>query len=258
MGKYFADVHEGPVSQMGDMAETVKDTEEILALRSALASKKEKNERYEALIALSKALIFQLRYKSALVCLDEAVKSCPERTEALRMRAIRRLNTLDIKGSLEDFLLLRKMNYGDVSYQIGLGYYLSGQYEKAMEEMGICYGPANNEMKMAAMYWQAAAALRCGKKAPLLDLYSDDFECGHHTAYKAGCGLFAGKRTKEELLSLCGREEADLEYSMVAYALYVCGEKGILAEIVTRDSFWIGFAYIAAWNNLNYNGQGRI
>jgi len=256
MGKYFADIHEGPGSQLGNLPETVKDTEEIKAITKSLESISDPNERYEGMLALSKALIFQLRYKSALIVLDLAVDLLPSRTEALRMRAIRRLYTLDTKGSLEDFLKLRGMNYGDVSYQIGLGYFLRSQYEKAMEEMEICYGLADNEMKIAAMYWHTIAARRCGEKATLLDDYTDDFDCGHHTAYKAACSMFAGHTTVEELRDHSEKEDSDLEYSMLAYALHEVGLVS-LEDIVKRDSFWIGFAYVAAWNDLNYEGRGR-
>ncbi len=256
MGKYFADLHEGPDSQMGNMPETVKDTEEIIAIKKNLESLSDSNERYDAMLVLSKALIFQLRYKSALKVLDQAVDLLPSRPEALRMRAIRRLYTLDTKGSLEDFIRLRGMNYGDVSYQIGLGYFLRSQYEKAMEEMETCYSLADNEMKIAAMYWHTIAARRCKAKATLLENFTDDFDCGHHTAYKAACSMFAGHLTADELKNLADKEESVLEYSMLAYALHEVGLVS-LEEIVERDSFWIGFAYVAAWNDLHYEGRGR-
>lgn len=256
MGKYFADVHEGPLSQLGTLPETVRDTEEIAELRRKSSLMSDKEGRYEALLALSKALIFQLRYKSALLCLDEAVSILPERNEALRMRAIRRLYTLDVSGSLEDFLLLRERNYGDLSYQIGLCRYLKGEYEEAMGEFEVCYGLSDDEMKMAAMYWQACSAIRCGGRAGLLDHYREDFECGHHTAYKAACAYFSGKLSAEELSALCGKEESDLDFAMLAYALHL-GGRFDLKDIVKRDSFWIGFAYVAAWNDLEYDGRGR-
>ncbi|MBR2281697.1 MAG: hypothetical protein IJ863_03635 [Spirochaetales bacterium] len=256
MGRYFAEVHEGPGSQLGSLPETVKDTEEIVEMRRSLDSISAVEERYEAMLALSKALVFQLRYKSALDVLDQAVSLCPSRTEALRMRAIRRLYTLDTQGSLDDFLRLREMNYGDVSYQIGLGHFMSGQYGKAMEEMETCYGLADNEMKIAAMYWHTIAARRCNGKASLLGNYTDGFECGHHTAYKAACAMFAGHGTESELYGLACRERSDLEFSMLGYAMHEVGAMP-LDVIVARDSFWIGFAYVAAWNELHYQGKGR-
>ena len=256
MGKYFADIHEGPDSQMGNKPETVKDTEEIIAIKRNLESLVDPNERYDALLPLSTALIFQLRYKSALKFLDQAVELLPSRPEALRMRAIRRLYTLDTKGSLEDFFKLRAMDYEDVSYQIGLGYFFSAQYEKSMKEMEICYDLANKEMKIAAMYWQAIAARRCGGKATLLEKFTDDYDCGHHTSYKAGCSLLVGHTTVEELKNLADKEESDLEYAMLSYPLHEVGVKP-LEDIVKRDSFWIGFAYVAAWNDLHYEGRGR-
>ncbi len=262
MGKYFADVHEGPGSQLGNLPETVRDTEDIERMKRELPGMEDKDLRYEALVQLAKALIHQLRYKSALIYLDQAINLLPQRTEALRMRAIRRLYTLDLKGSLGDFLHLREVNYGDVSYQLGLDYYLLGDYGKCLKEMEVCYGLSDNEMKIAAMYWHSAAALRCGARPSLLDFYSDDFECGHHTFYKAACAMFAGRRSFEELKVLSEGEKSDLEYSMLAYALHIIESvKGrekesreILQSIVKRDSFWIGFAYVAAWNDL-YGGR---
>ncbi|MCR4676043.1 MAG: hypothetical protein K5634_02295 [Sphaerochaetaceae bacterium] len=254
--KYFADIHEGPESQMGNYPERVQDTEEITLMRASLSSIASKDERYETLLNLAKALVFQLRYKSALGVLDEAVSLDPSRNEAVRMRAIRRLYTLDLKGSLEDFNLIRERKYEDVSYQTGLCHFLSSRYDEAMKEMENCYRTADNEMKVAAMYWHAISALRLGRESSLLKLLTEDFDCGHHRAYKAACLFFKGAMPAEELKFLSDKEESDLDYSMLSYALYVKGFCG-LENIIRRDSFWIGFAYVAAWNELYYDGKGR-
>ncbi len=57
--------------------------------------------------------------------------------------------------------------------------------------------------------------------------------------------------------TLLQQEESDLEYSMLAYGSFLwlrsSGEEEaadkLLRSILPRDSFWISYAYIAAWND---------
>ena len=71
--------------------------------------------------------------------------------------------------------------------------------------------------------------------------------------------LAVGALTWEEMQTLLWSEQSDLEYSMLAYGSAVFrrafGRKteaeALLQSILPRDSFWISYAYIAAWNDRN-------
>ena len=64
---------------------------------------------------------------------------------------------------------------------------------------------------------------------------------------------------------LLTEEPSDLEYSIFSYGYYAYLEKekrsaekdSVLNDILSRDSFWISFAYIAAYNDKFYSGRGR-
>ena len=69
---------------------------------------------------------------------------------------------------------------------------------------------------------------------------------------------------QDEYLKWIEEEPEDLEYAMKAYAACVVLERkgqlaerdALLAKIVARDSFWIGYGYIAAFNDhLKYLGD---
>ena len=127
-----------------------------------------------------------------------------------------------------------------------------------MKEERICLPLVDGEMGIAAIYWSCMAALKADDVPWLLRYYSEDMYVGHHTSYRAGVRLVGGLVSLEEYLDWIEEEEDDLEYAMKAYAASVVLEykgrfaeqKALLEKIVARDSFWIGYGYIAAFNDL--------
>lgn len=255
MGKYFADIHAMPDSQLGGAPCIVADSPEVAALRRA--------ETFEDLMALAKALVFQLRYREALKIYDRAVALESDNILCYRQRAPRLINTLQPEKAAADLEKCRALGGAedDISYRLGIARYLAGDYAAAMAEEAICYPLVDEEMGIAAMYWHTLSAWRAGAEPELLNRhYHPGMAVGHHTAYEGAMSLPAGARSEEEILHrLEDPAITDLEYSMLAYGVSAyldhIGRSGpaakLRASILPRDGFWISYAYLAAWNDIN-------
>lgn len=251
MGQYFADLHAGPESQLGSAPCAIPDSPESAALRGA--------ETVEELFALAKALNFQLRYRDALEVYDRILALEPDNALAYRQRAPRFLNTLQPERAIADLLRCRELggDEADLSYRLGIARYLSGDYAVAMSEEERCFLLVNEEMGIAAMFWHSMSALRCGAEPTLLRYYHPGMAVGHHTAYERVIALLAGSLPWGHMEVLLQQEKSDLEYSMLAYGSAVFRRslghedeaQALLRSILPRDSFWISYAYIAAWND---------
>ena len=86
MGLFFADEHATPASQMGDGVCELMDTPEVSALKDT--------DTYEGLLALGKALCYQLRYREAVEVYTKAVEMRPRDIRAYRQRGARYISTL--------------------------------------------------------------------------------------------------------------------------------------------------------------------
>ena len=247
----FFEIHSMPVWELEGNPCPLEDCSEVRALRKA--------GFYEELMELAYELSWQLRYRDAIKIYDWAVLLRPGEHEARRLRGARYLSTLQPEKALPD---LRKAvelgaDPGDTGYSIGLCYYFMGDYAAAMEEFEEVYPLFTAEMGVATMFWHTAAAIRSGKEPTLMKLYREDMDVGHHTSYRFAIRLLSGLMTPEEALTLMEQEEEDLEYAMMAYGtLLYCEREGdfekakeLRERILRRDSFWIGYAYLAAWND---------
>jgi len=251
MGEFFADIHATPDSQLRGTPCTVADTGEIAALRG--------KQNYESLLQLAQALSFQLRYREAAEVYTKAIALKPNDRKAYRLRAARYINSLRPSKAMADLLLCRELggDLVDLSYRIGLCLYLMGRYQWAMEEFEAAHSHSDEEMGIALIYWHTLSAWRCGADPKLLKRYRPNMRVGHHTGYDKAMALAAGFTPWDDFKENLDRETEDLEFSIVAYG--GCGylahrgkteeAESLLKEIICRDSFWISYAYIAAWND---------
>lgn len=255
MGLFFADEHATPASQMGDGVCELMDTPEVSALKDT--------DTYEGLLALGKALCYQLRYREAVEVYTKAVEMRPRDIWAYRQRGARYISTLRPFEAFKDFLRCRQLGGDemDISYRLGLCHYLAGDYIQGMKELEQAEPLCDDEMAVAVIYWHTLCAWRAGRSATLLRyVYRRGMEVGHHTAYDFAMAVAAGYVDVDKALVRLKAEKDDLEYSIMAYGVAaVLKQDGrreeadeLIREIVRRDGFWISYAYIAAWNDVSY------
>lgn len=256
MGKYFDDLHAMPDSQLGNAPCRILDSPEVAAARGA--------PDFDGMAKLARALSRQLRYREALRVYALMLRLKPDDTPTIRARVPWEINTLQPRLAIADLLRCRAGGWdeADVSYRFGIASYLAGDYPTAMWELATCFPLVDDEMGIAAMYWHTMAAWRHGAVPELLQHYRPDMKCGHHTAYAAVMSFAAGRLPRNDLLKMIGDTKSDLEFSMLAYgaSVYLWQEgaaiegRALRRQIIARDSFWISYAYLAAWNDEYFGG----
>ena len=249
---YFSELHAKPDSQLLGLPCTVSDTPETAAARG---DSSEQGQR-----TLAAALDDQLRYREALTVYDQLLLQCPADTSLRRKRATRYINTLQPEKAVSDLEQCRALGMADseVCYPLGIANYLAGRYEDAMTEMARMQALSDEEMGIAAIYWHTLAAYRCGRMPTLLAVYHPGMAVGHHTAYERAMALAAGAVSESDFCILLQTESSDLEYAMLAYgyAGYLANQgrafdsRTARSTILPRDSFWIAYGYLAAWNDV--------
>lgn len=243
MEPYFSACHASAASQLN-------------AKRCPLA---ETADSYEGWMALGKALSHKLRYLEAIEAYSEAIKLAHRRIDAYRQRAGKYLATLQPEQAMADFEKCRMLggDESDLSYRMGLCWFYAGVYGMAIREFSHCWDVCGDELGIGAIYWSMIAAWRSGWQADLLGYYHDDMDVGHHTGYAFAVRTALGKIPLEEALWILDAEKDDLEFSMMAYGVAAYCEhmgetetaQGLYKEILSRDSFWISFGFLAAWND---------
>jgi len=250
MGQFFADVHASAASQLGNAPCDLADAPEVTALRSARS--------YDELLQLGQALCYQLRYHDAIEVYSKAIELEPDNILAVRQRAARYISTLQPEKAIEDFLRCRELGGDeiDISYRLGICYYLAENYSAAMAELTRCFPLCDDEMGIAVIFWNTLCAWRSGKIPSLLYCsYREDMQVGHHTAYAFAMKLAAERISHIQALEALGKQTDDLEYSIMAYGVAEfldhngMDSSALRENLIERDSFWISYCYIAAWKD---------
>ena len=133
----------------------------------------------------------------------------------------------------------------------------AGVYGMAIREFSHCWEVCDDELGVGAIYWSMIASWRSGREASLLQNYREDMNVGHHTAYAFAVRVALGRISLGDALWELDVEKDDLEFSMMAYGVAAycehIGEREtaqtLYREILERESFWISFGFLAAWND---------
>jgi len=250
MGQFFADIHANAASQLGNAPCGITDSPEVAALRSGTT--------YEELLQLGKALCYQLRYHEAIEVYSRAIALAPNHIAAIRQRAARYITTLQPEKAIRDFLRCRELGGDemDISYRLGICYYLSGRYAEAMEELTHCLPLCDDEMGIAVIFWHTLCAWRINRMPVLLYRgYREDMQVGHHTAYAFAMALAAERISLTQARNMLQNQPDDLEYSIMAYGVAEFMEHNgmdaaaLRKKLLARDGFWISYCYVAAWKD---------
>lgn len=248
MGQYFADVHASAGSQLGHEKQFWEDTPQTGDLG------------YEELLLFAKKLNWQLRYREAAQIYSMAIALNPKDIRGYRQRAGKYLSTLQPKLARKDLERCRELGGDemDLSYRLGLCYYLEADYAKAIEAFETCYPLCDDEMGIAVLFWDTLSCWRSEKPAALLQKeYHTGMKVGHHTAYEFVMASVYADLEMPQIQQRLESEESDLEFSIMAYGISCyLAHRGMMgqsqnlrSELLKRDGFWISYAYIAAWND---------
>lgn len=251
MGQYFADIHADTTSQLLGQPCHIKDTPAVTELRTASS--------YDKLLELAKALCWQLRYREAVDVYTRAIALNPENPAAYRQRAARYIATLQPEKAIPDLQYCRKAGGDamDLSYRLGICYYLAGDYQNAICEFDFCYPLCGEEMGIAAIYWHTLSAWRCKKYPALLDKYHLGMQVGHHISYDRVAALASGRADLTTILKELRLESDDMHFSILSYGVsqylmhlpHTYQADAMIKETLSHDRFWITYAYLAAWND---------
>jgi tetratricopeptide (TPR) repeat protein len=217
------------------------------------------------------------QYRQAMALYSRAIELSPEDWRPYRYRGHRYLSVREFSLGVTDLERARELaplNW-DVSYHLGLAYFLEGRFENAAAEYLRCLDLADDEEARAAQSedfrscsqngedpesrvamteWAVRAALRTGQDAVaagLLDGVPVDLPVETNVAYYHDLLFYKGEMTAEQLLN----PGADGPYRRETVGFGVAnwmlaqgdtaGATALLEELVL-DPWWPGFGRLAA------------
>lgn len=222
-------------------------------------------DSFEGWMRIADGLARGWRYREAIMAYTKALRLEPESLNAYRKRAGKYLATLQPGPALRDFEACLRLggSESELRYRMGLCHYYAGAYAEAVREFSRSLEVCDEELGIGAVYWSMIASWRSGRDTDWQKHYRDGMKVGHHTAYLFAVRTALGRIPLEEAARTVSSETDDLEFSLMAYGLAAIrrqnGEKTaaeeLYREILRRDSFWISFGFLAAWNDRR---QGRF
>jgi tetratricopeptide (TPR) repeat protein len=247
---------------------------EIAAADAALAAAP---DDVELLIAAGRARRNSWHYREEMTFYTRVIGLAPDDWRPYRFRGHRHISVREFDNAIRDLekaRALAPMNW-DVTYHLGLAYFVSGRFGDAADEYLRCIGLANDAdakaadsdafrscsrngndpgSQVAMTEWAARALLRAGRAAEaeaLAAAIPQGLEVGENLSYYHDLLYAQGLKTADELLNLAPDAPYRLEtvgYG-VATRLLVAGDTARAMEVfrqIAADPWWPGFGRIAA------------
>jgi tetratricopeptide (TPR) repeat protein len=262
-------------SLLGEQLFAKEDTlGEIAAADSALALAP---DDIELLIAAGRARRNSWHYRDEIALYTKVIGMAPDDWRPWRFRGHRYISVREFDKAIQDLERARELaplNW-DVSYHLGLAYFVSGRFEDAAAEYLRCLGLAGDAAAKAAdsetfrscsrnatdpgsqvamTEWAARALIRSGRAAEaekLAKAIPDGLEVGENLSYYEDLLFAKGARTAEEILANVSDSTYRLE--TVGYGIatryLAAGDTAAAMEIfkqIAADPWWPGFGRIAA------------
>ena len=231
----------------------------------------------DALIAAGRVRRNFWQYREAIDLYTRAMELAPEDWRPYRYRGHRYISVREFDAAIPDLEAARDralLNW-DVSYHLGLAYFLAGRFADASDEYQRCIGLADDpaaraaqsadfrscsqnsddvESRVAMTEWAVRAAMRAGRNAEAAELLNDigpDLEVSENVAYYHDLLFYKGLKTSQELLD----PGPDAPYRRETVGMGVAnwmlvqgdttGARALLEELA-QDPWWPGFGRIAA------------
>ncbi len=262
-------------SLLGEQLFAKEDTlGEIAAADSALALAP---DDIELLIAAGRARRNSWHYRDEMAIYTKVIGMAPDDWRPWRFRGHRYISVREFDNAIRDLEKAQELapfNW-DVSYHLGLAYFVSGRFEDAADEYMRCIGLADDAAAKAAdseafrscsrngsdpgsqvamTEWGARALLRAGRQAEaeaLAKAIPEGLDVGENLSYYHDLLYAKGLKTAEELLNLAPDAPYRLEtvgYG-VATRLLVAGDTARAMQVfqqIVADPWWPGFGRVAA------------
>ncbi|NJD09915.1 MAG: hypothetical protein FIB01_05530 [Gemmatimonadetes bacterium] len=247
---------------------------EIAAADSALALAP---NDIELLIAAARARRSSWHYRDEIALCTKVIGLAPDDWRPYRFRGHRYISVREFENAIADLekaRLLAPFNW-DVSYHLGLAYFVSGRFADAGAAWLRCIGLGNDARARAAdsdtfrscarnasdpgsrvamTEWAARALIRTGKTAAAEQLamaIPDGLEVGENLSYYTNLLLARGARRADEVLAQVSDSTYRLE--TVGYGIatrYLARGDTVAARAlfwqIAADPWWPGFGRIAA------------
>lgn len=217
------------------------------------------------------------QYRQAMDLYTRAIELAPDDWRAYRYRGHRHISLREFDRAVRDLETARDLaplNW-DVSYHLGLAYYLEGRFDDAADEYLRCMELATTpeaeaaqsdefrscsqneedpESFVAMTEWAVRASLRADRDAAaatLLDAVGANLEISENIAYYHDLLLYKGLMTADQLLD--PGPDAPYRRETVGYGVAnwmlvqgdTAGAVTLLEELV-EDPWWPGFGRISA------------
>lgn len=247
------------------------------AVAEADAALAEAPNDVERIIAAARVRRNFWQYRQAMELYTRAIGLAPDDWRPYRYRGHRHISVREFEEAARDLEIARELaplNW-DVSYHLGLAYYLAGRFSEAADEYLRCLGMADDEEArraqtedfrscfqnaddpeslVAMTEWAVRASLRAGMEdaaGELLAGIAEDLEIGENLAYYHDLLFYKGEMTADELLD--PGPDGPYRRETVGYGVanwwVVQGDTAravsLLQELV-EDPWWPGFGRIAA------------
>ncbi len=249
-------------------------TGEIEAADQALAAAP---DNVELIIQAGRVRRNYWRYREAQELYTRAIELASDDWRPYRFRGHRHISLRDFDAAVRDLEAARErapLNW-DVSYHLGLAYFLAGRFDDAADEYMRCLTMADDESTRAAhsdafrscsqnaddpesrvamTEWAIRASMRAGRDEAvqaLVDGIPEDLPVEENVAYYQDLLLYKGVVEEEELLN----PPPDASYRLetvgfgVANRMIAQGriqEAEVVLEQLVEDPWWPGFGRIAA------------
>lgn len=210
-------------------------------------------------IALSRAT---LHHQQAITLFSYGLLLDPFHAQLYRWRGHKHLNVRELNEGCADLEMAVRLDPSDWDswYHLGLGHYLSHDFERAESAYRRCLeltGDGDNNKLIAITDWLYMTLMRQGKTDAANDLIAEipeDMEYEDSWAYRAYFNrlmLYKGLREPEQLIE--GVDPSGAEFVTAGYGLgnyyFWRGDREKAREIwetVISGSFWSAFGYAAA------------
>jgi tetratricopeptide (TPR) repeat protein len=245
----------------------------------------------EALIALARELRNSFRFSEAIELYTRATEVAPDDWRPWRFRGHRMLSTRRFAEGVQDLERARDLapyNF-DVTYHLGLAYYLSGRFDDAAEEYARCLAMASDDealrreregafpdqrtcmtiadradTRVAILEWQYRALRQAGRHTEALALAASvpaDLDVPVNGAYHQALLAHSGRLDPAALiLPLPPEGRFETRAYGVALDTFLDGDREralLLLRRIAGDPHWSGFGRLAAEADLARLGEGR-